>query len=110
MIVWWKSSNNPEKSLSFSEKIKKFENYALEYYANIVSSFSDFVNRGLEKLSALPIDIICPSHGLIWWKNCDKIVNDYKKYASYNLDKDALEKALEDGTISITERKELKEY
>ena len=74
------------------EKIKKFENYALEYYANIVSSFSDFVNRGLEKLSALPIDIICPSHGLIWWKNCDKIVNDYKKYASYNLDKDALEK------------------
>lgn len=75
-----------------AEKIKEFEDYALEYYANIVASFSSFVNKGLEKLSALPVEVICPSHGLVWRKNCGKIVADYQKYAAYNLNKDALEK------------------
>lgn len=66
------------------EKHAFFENEALRYYANIVSSFSSFVLKGLTKLSGLDIDIICPSHGIIWRENPGVIIDHYKRYAEYS--------------------------
>jgi len=60
-----------------------FEKEALRYYANIVATFSTFVERGLAKLRALAIDMICPSHGIIWRENPSVIVKRYARYASY---------------------------
>ena len=60
-----------------------FEKEALRYYANIVSSFSVFVERGLKKLDGLEMDMICPSHGIIWRENPSVIVERYARYASY---------------------------
>lgn len=69
----------------FSEEEHKFfENESLRYYANIVASFSTFVLKAIEKLSAFEIKVIAPSHGIIWRKNPEAIVERYTKYAGYN--------------------------
>jgi len=61
-----------------------YEKESLRYYANIVSSFSTFVERGIEKLSVLDIHCIAPSHGMVWRKNPKTIIDRYLKYASYS--------------------------
>jgi anaerobic nitric oxide reductase flavorubredoxin len=54
---------------------------ALRYYVNIVANFSPRVLAAIEKLKDLPINIIAPSHGLIWQKNIPLIMDLYKKWA-----------------------------
>ena len=60
-----------------------FRNEALRYYANIVSSFSTFVTRGIKHLEGLEIKAIAPSHGIIWRENPGAIIESYAKLASY---------------------------
>jgi flavorubredoxin len=60
-----------------------YEKESLRYYANIVSSFSGFVEKAAEKLSDLDIKCIAPSHGIVWRKEPQKIVERYLKYAAY---------------------------
>jgi flavorubredoxin len=74
----------------FDDECKDFDFYqkeALRYYVNIVASFSARVLGAIDKLADLPIDIIAPSHGLIWRKNPSLIVNLYKKWAEYAVGK-----------------------
>ncbi|WP_321494389.1 FprA family A-type flavoprotein [uncultured Desulfobacter sp.] len=66
------------------EKHAFFENEALRYYANIVSTFSGPVLKGLAKLSGLEVKVICPSHGIIWRENPGVIIDHYKRYAEYS--------------------------
>lgn len=66
-----------------TEQHEFFRNEALRYYANIVSSFSIFVAKGITRLSALDIKIIAPSHGIIWRENPQAIIDSYTKFASY---------------------------
>ncbi len=51
------------------------------YYANIVSSFSQFVLRGIEKLAGLDIRMVAPSHGIVWRKDPERIIELYKTLA-----------------------------
>ncbi|MBN1260951.1 MAG: FprA family A-type flavoprotein [Anaerolineae bacterium] len=60
-----------------------YEQEALRYYVNIVSLFPKPVLRAIDKLQGLDIDIIAPSHGLIWRERPEHIVNLYAKWASY---------------------------
>jgi flavorubredoxin len=60
-----------------------FEEESLRYYANIVSSFSIFVERAIQKLSGLDIKCAAPSHGIVWRKDPGKIIQRYAKYASW---------------------------
>jgi len=72
----------------FDDDCKSREFYlkeALRYYVNILANFSPRVLATIEKLKDLPIDIIAPSHGLIWRKNISVIVDLYKKWAEYGL-------------------------
>ncbi|HBJ81074.1 MAG: hypothetical protein PWQ72_827 [Pseudothermotoga sp.] len=55
----------------------------LRYYTNIVATFSRPVLKAIEKLKSVPIEVIAPSHGLIWRKQPDLVVNLYKKWAEY---------------------------
>jgi flavorubredoxin len=65
------------------EELAFFEKETLRYYANIVSSFSVFVERGIQKLAGLPIKVVAPSHGMIWRKTPKTIIDRYLRYASY---------------------------
>lgn len=71
-----------------------YEQEALRYYSNIVASFSTFVLKAVEKLSTLDIKVVAPSHGIIWRKNPEEIINRYVKYAGYNTGKSPCEKEI----------------
>ncbi|HCM27453.1 MAG TPA: MBL fold metallo-hydrolase [Treponema sp.] len=60
-----------------------FEKESLRYYANIVSSFSVFVERAVKKLEGLAIKCVAPSHGLVWRRDPTKIIERYLRYARY---------------------------
>jgi flavorubredoxin len=53
------------------------------YYANIVSSFSQFVTRGIQKLADLEIKMVAPSHGIVWRKEPFRVINHYSRLAEY---------------------------
>ncbi len=58
-------------------------NECIKYYANILTPFSNFVTKKIEEVLSfnLPLDIICPSHGVIWRDNPVQIVEKYLKWA-----------------------------
>lgn len=58
-----------------------YEKEALRYYVNIVANFSARVLGAIERLKDLPVEVIAPSHGLIWRENTSRIVNLYKQWA-----------------------------
>lgn len=62
---------------------EKLEHEALEYYANILWPFSVIIKNKLSEIENLgwEIDMIAPSHGLIW-KNPGTIIELYKKWTS----------------------------
>jgi len=57
---------------------------AAKYYANILWPFSTLVTRKIEEVQklGLKIDMIAPSHGIIWRKDPMKIVKAYLRWAS----------------------------
>ena len=56
---------------------------AEKYYANILNPFSMMAKKKVADLLAmnLPIDLICPSHGVIWRKNIPLIIEKYQQWA-----------------------------
>jgi flavorubredoxin len=57
---------------------------ATKYYANILTPFSKLVARKIDEVLALklPVDIIAPSHGIIWRKDPLQIVKKYQEWAA----------------------------
>ena len=57
---------------------------ALTYYSNILTLFSPLIVKKIQEVVAmnLPIDMIAPSHGIIWRKNPMKIVNAYMDWCT----------------------------
>ena len=56
------------------------------YYSNIVGKYSMMAVKAIEKVKQLDIDIICPVHGLVWRDNPEVIVEDYRKWANYEVE------------------------
>jgi len=57
---------------------------ALKYYANILTPFSAAVSKKIDEVLALglPVNIIAPSHGVVWRKEPLQIVRKYQEWAS----------------------------
>ena len=57
---------------------------ALKYYANILAPFGMMAIKKINEILAmnLQIDMICPSHGLIWRKDPTQIVKKYLEWAN----------------------------
>jgi flavorubredoxin len=66
-----------------AEEHERYEAESLRYYANIVSSFSLFVKRAIEKLSPLDVKVVAPSHGIVWRTSPATIIERYARYAAY---------------------------
>lgn len=58
-------------------------NQAITYYANILAPFSMMAKRKITEIldMNLTIKMICPSHGLIWRKNPEQIIQKYLEWA-----------------------------
>jgi anaerobic nitric oxide reductase flavorubredoxin len=56
---------------------------ALKYYANILTPFNAQMRKKLAEVKelALEIDLICPSHGVLWRKDPLQIVAKYEEWA-----------------------------
>ncbi len=59
---------------------------AAKYYANIVLPYSSQVQRVLVGVVDLDIEVIAPSHGLIWGKEIPQIIDKYKKWSANEAD------------------------
>lgn len=60
-----------------------YEQESLRYYVNIITKFSGPVLRAIKKLEGVPVEVIAPSHGLVWRKDPQRIVELYAKWARY---------------------------
>ncbi len=69
----------------FNDTVDQGELYAeaLKYYANILTPFSSQVTRKIKEILGfnLPVDMILPSHGVIWKEEPIQIVEQYLKWA-----------------------------
>ena len=60
-----------------------FESESLRYYANIISSFGLFVKKAVDKIAGLALEVIAPSHGIVWRAAPLEIIDRYARYAEY---------------------------
>ena len=56
--------------------------WAKVYYANILMPLASLVRRKLGKIQKLEIEMIAPSHGVVW-KNPSKIIEAYSRWANF---------------------------
>ncbi len=70
----------------FNDQVDQEELYeeALKYYVNILTPFSHLVTKKIEEVVALnlPVDIIAPSHGVLWRNDPLQIVRKYLEWAA----------------------------
>ena len=71
--------------LMFNDRVNQAELFeeSIKYYANILTPFSKRVVKKIEQFLSLnlPLDMICPSHGIIWRDHPEQIVELYLKWA-----------------------------
>lgn len=72
--------------LMFNDKVDQGELYqeAIKYYANILTPFSPLVIKKIQEVLSfnLPVDMICPGHGIMWRDNPVQIITKYLEWAS----------------------------
>ena len=72
--------------LMFNDLVDQAELFqeCIKYYANILTPFSALVDRKIKEVVGfgLPVDMICPSHGVIWRVNPLQIVTRYAEWAA----------------------------
>jgi flavorubredoxin len=70
----------------FNDRVDRSELFyeAMKYYANILTPFSALVEKKIKEVLGfnLPVDMICPSHGVIWRDNPKQIIETYLKWAN----------------------------
>ncbi len=63
-----------------------FEYYLDEmrrYYSNIVGKYGNPVQKALQKLGTLDLKVVAPSHGPIYRKNINRMIEMYDKWSKY---------------------------
>lgn len=76
----------------FNDEVDQCELYqeAIKYFANILNPFRPLIKKKIEDIKALNLDIevIAPSHGVIWRKNPMQIVEKYYEWSQSNYTED----------------------
>ncbi len=72
-------------SAMYNDEVDQCELFqeAIKYYANILTPFSSLVKKKIKEFKAMnvPVDMIAPSHGVIWRKDALDIVGKYYEWA-----------------------------
>ncbi len=72
-------------SFRFNDQVDQGELFqeAQKYYANILTPFSELVLKKIDEVLSLklPVEMICPSHGVLWRKDPLQIVLKYQEWA-----------------------------
>ena len=67
--------------------LDKYWDEMVRYYANIVGKYGTPVQKALQKLGVLPIQMICSTHGPVWTENISKVIGIYDRLSRYDADK-----------------------
>jgi len=71
--------------LMYNDLVDQAELYqeCIKYYANILAPFSPLVTKKIQEVLSLdlPVNMIAPSHGVIWRDNPAQIINKYLEWA-----------------------------
>ena len=65
------------------EEVEFFESEGMRYYSNVMITFNSSVKKAIEKAKSLEINTIAPSHGPVYRKNPQKIMDDYIRFTRY---------------------------
>jgi len=65
------------------EEVEFFESEGMRYYSNVMITFNSSVKKAIEKAKSLEINTIAPSHGPVYRKNPQKIMDDYMRFTRY---------------------------
>jgi len=63
---------------------------AAKYYANIVMPYGDQVDKALDVVAGLPLEMIAPSHGVIWRAYLPDLLKVYRRWANHETEHRAL--------------------
>jgi flavorubredoxin len=63
--------------------IEYYDDEILRYFSNIVGKFSPMVRKAIDRLQGVEIRIIASTHGPVWRKYPQRIVNDYNRWSRY---------------------------
>lgn len=63
---------------------------ATKYYANILMLYGKQAAKALDIIKGVDIDIIAPSHGIIWTKHVKDILDKYEYFCSEKMDEKAV--------------------
>ncbi len=81
-------------SFRFNDQVDQCELYqeALKYYVNILTPFSSQVTKKIDEVLelGLPVEMIAPSHGVIWREEPLQIVEKYRQWAAQQPEKRAV--------------------
>lgn len=62
------------------------EEEIMRYYTNIVGKYGAQVQKALQKVKTLDVEMICATHGPIWRSHIDEIIAKYDKWSKYEGD------------------------
>lgn len=70
-------------SKRFDDEVENVMDDAAKYYANILMPFAPLILKKIQEIQAmeLAIDMIAPSHGVIWRSEPEKIVDAYVRWS-----------------------------
>ena len=69
------------------DTFEEYRDEMIRYYSNIVGKYGTPVQTALKKLSALPVERICSTHGPVWENNVDAVVALYDRLSRYDADR-----------------------
>ena len=55
----------------------------VRYYSNIVGKYGNPVQKALQKLAGVDVNMICPTHGPVWFEQKDKAIGIYDRLSRY---------------------------
>ncbi|MHC5085861.1 MAG: FprA family A-type flavoprotein [Planctomycetota bacterium] len=67
--------------------INYYEDETLRYFSNIVGKFSSMVLKAIDKLKGYDIKIVASTHGPIWRKNPQRVIDHYEKWSRHESEK-----------------------
>jgi flavorubredoxin len=67
----------------YEEPLTTILEEAKKYYANIIMLYGGPVETALAKASSIEINIVAPSHGIIWTKHIPDIIGRYKEWMKF---------------------------
>jgi len=73
------------KRMDFENSLSEIMWEAGKYYANIVMHLSTLISKALQKVTEtlqLQVEMICPSHGVVWKDNIKDILTAYTRWSN----------------------------